>query len=165
VVGFLNFERGFPMTEVTNVITIADAVGISVNCKTFATRELANDYCREELSMTESEIENGEYISCDGSFDCYIKTTKIEGESIKIDPDCNDANDKHNEEETGLTPDQIENYIGTPDKCPFCGSDDISADSPEPMDFDSDMTADIKCHNCGKEWREFYRLYTINEIE
>jgi viroplasmin and RNaseH domain-containing protein len=66
------------MTEVTNVIIIADAVCISVNCKTFATRELAEEYCREELSMVESEIENGEYISCDGSFDCYIITTKIE---------------------------------------------------------------------------------------
>jgi DNA-directed RNA polymerase subunit M/transcription elongation factor TFIIS len=81
-----------------------------------------------------------------------------------IDPDEKDAN-KHNEEETGLTPDQIENYIGTPDKCPFCESDDISGDAPEPMDFDSDITIDIECHNCGKEWREFYRLYTINEIE
>ena len=56
MVGFLNFERGFPMTEVTNVITITDK-GAIVECKTFATRELAEEYCREELSMVESEIE------------------------------------------------------------------------------------------------------------
>jgi stress-induced morphogen len=68
------------MTEVTNVITITDK-GSIVECKTFATKELAEDYCREELSMTESEIENGEHISCDGSFDCHIKTTKIEGKN------------------------------------------------------------------------------------
>jgi DNA-directed RNA polymerase subunit M/transcription elongation factor TFIIS len=70
---------------------------------------------------------------------------------------------KEEEKETGLTPDQIENYIGSPNKCPFCGSEDISADSIEPMDFDSDMTVDIECRNCGKEWREFYRLYLIEE--
>jgi transcription elongation factor Elf1 len=63
--------------------------------------------------------------------------------------------------EKEITPEMQKRYIETGyNNCPFCGSDDISADHP---DTDTCITVDVECNGCGEEWREEYALTGITK--
>jgi len=45
--------------------------------------------------------------------------------------------------------------------CPYCGSDNLSADS-----WDGEgKYQPVTCQSCGKEWRDVYELVGIEEVE
>ena len=47
--------------------------------------------------------------------------------------------------------------------CPFCGSDDITADF---FDEESgEAWRNVDCRGCERRWREVYRLTTIEMLE
>lgn len=56
-----------------------------------------------------------------------------------------------------------EKYQEDPNHCPFCGSDDITADQFEAEDRSAWRT--VECNDCGKEWREVFVLELIEDNE
>jgi predicted Zn-ribbon and HTH transcriptional regulator len=58
-----------------------------------------------------------------------------------------------------LTPEQHKAYLENPNKCPYCGSEDISAGEMN-ADGDSIWVA-VKCNGCKKEWSDIYVLTDI----
>ena len=63
----------------------------------------------------------------------------------------------------GLTAEQRKQYLDSPGHCPFCNGTDISADR---LDCDGNsISQEVECENCGKHWRDCYRLDNVYEIE
>jgi hypothetical protein len=55
-----------------------------------------------------------------------------------------------------------ENFLGScGTECPFCKSEDITSNPPE--GDGSEITADVTCNTCHKEYTEFYRLAGFTE--
>lgn len=48
-------------------------------------------------------------------------------------------------------------YLKSPNHCPFCGSDEISASNYD------DHGCDVMCI-CGKKWAEIYKIIGIVDI-
>ena len=46
--------------------------------------------------------------------------------------------------------------------CPFCKSDNIDADNVDPDP--GTIAQDITCKNCGKRWRDWYKLVDYEEL-
>ena len=51
-----------------------------------------------------------------------------------------------------------------PNKCPKCGSDDISANSSEMEKSDTELSDLIECQTCHIEWYEVYKFSNIEII-
>jgi hypothetical protein len=66
--------------------------------------------------------------------------------------------------ETKLTKEQAKRYFesnGT--QCPFCDSDQIAGDE---IDIDGGVAGqDVRCNECGRSWRDNYRLSSISTYE
>jgi len=59
---------------------------------------------------------------------------------------------------------KIDEYLGCDTFCPWCNSDDITADS----EIHSDVTVtwrDVSCNQCGAEWQDEHRLVAISWLE
>lgn len=51
-------------------------------------------------------------------------------------------------------------YLSNPNVCPFCGSDNITAEHAE--FYDNNASRPIACEDCNKEWvEEFTLTYVI----
>lgn len=60
-----------------------------------------------------------------------------------------------------MTPEQKKQYLVSPNHCPFCNSDNISA-----YYFEADGSYQkIECYTCGKKWNDIYTLTDVEEIE
>lgn len=60
-----------------------------------------------------------------------------------------------------LTTERIKGYIASPDECPHCGSEALSAGN-----FDAAGNVAwriVTCSACKKEWRENFTLTSIEE--
>jgi hypothetical protein len=64
------------------------------------------------------------------------------------------------EEEEGLTEQQRTDYLNSSSECPYCHSENISADRVE-ADGESAF-GDVECEDCGKKWRD---VYTLTDVE
>ena len=55
-------------------------------------------------------------------------------------------------------------YLAQPNRCPFCKSENIEAQM-----FDSDGLTqafqDVECKDCGREWRDHYKLVDVTTEE
>lgn len=60
-----------------------------------------------------------------------------------------------------LTQEAIERYVRTAAHCPFCESERIQAGAVEREDSCTEMTQDVECLDCGREWREVYRVVDL----
>ena len=60
-----------------------------------------------------------------------------------------------------LTQDAVERYVRTAAHCPFCKSERIQAGAAEREDSCTEMTQDVECLDCGREWREVYRVVDL----
>jgi hypothetical protein len=60
-----------------------------------------------------------------------------------------------------LTQDAVEHYVRTTDHCPFCQSENIQAGAEDRPDGTTTLTQDVECLDCGREWREVYRVVAI----
>ncbi len=60
-----------------------------------------------------------------------------------------------------LTKIAINKYKKSPDHCPYCGEDNITAGHFEP----EANYIPVRCHNCDKKWNELYELITIEKVE
>jgi transposase-like protein len=51
--------------------------------------------------------------------------------------------------------------------CPFCNSDNISADLPLNTDYIEGgiIKQDLNCWDCGKTWNDVYKLTSIEETK
>ena len=58
-----------------------------------------------------------------------------------------------------LTGQQIKEYIAHPNKCPYCGSDNITAYNWE----GENATQDVYCNVCVRGWCDCYKLVGIIE--
>jgi phage FluMu protein Com len=61
-----------------------------------------------------------------------------------------------------LTEEQRVAYLESPDKCPYCKSNNISSGEDEPSG--NYIFIDIKCQVCGEEWNETYTLMDVTAI-
>lgn len=52
-------------------------------------------------------------------------------------------------------------YLRNPDKCPFCGSDDIWEAAPEYGDDKGRAESHVFCVDCEKEWFNVYAVIDI----
>ena len=48
-------------------------------------------------------------------------------------------------------------------KCPNCGSDNISADDPEPDGLTA--ISRVECLDCKAEWKDVYQLVTFADLQ
>lgn len=60
-----------------------------------------------------------------------------------------------------LTKKAIKEYIWSPNHCPYCNSENITADSFEP----EGKYQLIQCNDCEKKWIEIFELVTIESTE
>jgi hypothetical protein len=60
-----------------------------------------------------------------------------------------------------LTQDAVERYVRTAAHCPFCNSERIQAGGTEREGSCTDLTQDVECLACGREWREVYRVVDL----
>ena len=64
-----------------------------------------------------------------------------------------------------LSLEQIRKYLRTGGNyCPFCGSDQISSDPVAVPSDDSESFALVKCTACKKQWKDLYKLVSIEEV-
>ena len=62
-----------------------------------------------------------------------------------------------------FTKEKKKEYLQNPNKCPYCGSNDISSGH---LEADYNMAwSTVICDSCGKEWRDLYTLTDIEEKE
>lgn len=52
-------------------------------------------------------------------------------------------------------------YLRNPDKCPFCGSDDIWEDAPKYGDDWTLLESRAACVDCKKQWVKVYAVIDI----
>jgi transcriptional regulator NrdR family protein len=58
-----------------------------------------------------------------------------------------------------MTDKQKQEYVNSPDHCPYCNSEDITVSD---YDFEgSQVWSKVSCLNCKKEWKDIYTLTTI----
>lgn len=57
----------------------------------------------------------------------------------------------------------MQKYEKSYNQCPFCESPNIEAHKINIPDNDI-TTQDIECHDCGKQWRDIYKLVGYEEI-
>lgn len=61
-----------------------------------------------------------------------------------------------------ITKEQKEYYLKNSGlRCPFCHTDNVDG-GPIDVDFDI-ISIRVKCHACGKEWQDIYKLVDIEE--
>ena len=53
---------------------------------------------------------------------------------------------------------KIEYFKNAGSRCPFCGSKEIDADSPE---CDGEITEIVTCGDCDRTWTDIYRLVEV----
>ena len=54
-------------------------------------------------------------------------------------------------------------YLRRGASCPYCRSESITGDS---VDIEGNRASqEVSCQNCGKTWRDIYRLADVEEIE
>jgi ssDNA-binding Zn-finger/Zn-ribbon topoisomerase 1 len=59
---------------------------------------------------------------------------------------------------------KINEYVKTGGvRCPYCGSEGISAGNLT-LDSSDNVMSNVQCFNCKKEWREVYSLFTMIEL-
>lgn len=58
-----------------------------------------------------------------------------------------------------MTEKQVGKFMDNPNKCPFCGSDNL-----DEHDFDGDG-AECDCDDCGESWMVEYRLIGCYQTE
>jgi len=61
-----------------------------------------------------------------------------------------------------FTKTQITKYLAHPDRCPYCNSTKILADS---INYDDELWCWVTCSQCGKKWKDVYSLSGIEEEE
>jgi len=62
-----------------------------------------------------------------------------------------------------ITKEQREYYLKNHGiSCPFCHSNELDSD---PIKYDLDPSANIRCGKCGKEWTDIYKLVDIEEAQ
>jgi transcription elongation factor Elf1 len=60
-----------------------------------------------------------------------------------------------------LTTAQKAKYLKSPNHCPFCESEDISA-----WNWDGESSRqDVVCEHCGERWYDIYKLVDIERFE
>ncbi len=69
-----------------------------------------------------------------------------------------------------FTKEKIVAYLKEPWTCPFCGAEGTSLNVEVPQEWTDDMAlegadpmARFHCSACGKTWRNYYKLYDIEE--
>ena len=54
-------------------------------------------------------------------------------------------------------------YLQRGGYCPYCRSESVTGES---VDIDSpSATQEVSCQNCGRTWRDIYRLADLEEIK
>lgn len=64
-------------------------------------------------------------------------------------------------DQPSLTEEKKAEYLKNPNRCPYCGSDNIQADHFDP----EGKYVPVECLDCEREWREIYKLVDIEESE
>jgi DNA-directed RNA polymerase subunit M/transcription elongation factor TFIIS len=64
-----------------------------------------------------------------------------------------------------LSKDRVLQYLRTGGNyCPFCGSDKLSSSPLSVPADDSETCAIVECLDCKKQWKDIYKLVTIEEV-
>jgi len=62
-----------------------------------------------------------------------------------------------------LTDTQIDKYLAEHGyACPYCDNPELNHEGPEYLDA-GQAFSDVECPKCHKEWREYFKLYDIEE--
>ena len=61
-----------------------------------------------------------------------------------------------------ITPEQQKAYLESPNTCPFCGNENITANRPEIANND-ECWVDVYCLNCCTHWTEHFTMAEIGE--
>lgn len=57
----------------------------------------------------------------------------------------------------------LEEYLKSPNHCPYCGSVKIDSDRMEVDDNDR-VNAIVECDDCGRKWRDIYKVVEVEEL-
>lgn len=62
----------------------------------------------------------------------------------------------------GFTASRKRSYLRHGSTCPYCGSNAITGDS---VDIEgSGAWQEVYCQECGRRWRDIYRLVNVEEV-
>lgn len=61
-----------------------------------------------------------------------------------------------------MTKTQKKNYLKTPSKCPYCGSENLDCGT---MQVDGkDAWQSVECNDCHAQWRDVYKLADVESV-
>lgn len=64
-----------------------------------------------------------------------------------------------------ISPEKVRQYLRTGgNHCPFCGSDQIDSGPIGVSDEYNEGCAIVECLDCKKQWKDIYKLVTIEEV-